>query len=940
MNQRWGQAGAVMCALCAAFLVPSAEARDGAMAFFYGQSIPVDELRLFDRVVVDPGHLSPPEFERLQADGTHVLAYVSVGEISRESPRHAEARHEWFVTENPAWKSDVTDPSHPGYQRFLLAQFEDLWRQGYRGFFLDTLDSPLAAPGTAEQLARRQAALEETVLKLHASHPEADLWVNRGFELLPRIAPAVSGVVAESLFSGYDASKERYVEVEPQAREWLQARLQEVRTRYGLPVAVVDYVQPQRRAEAREIARKIAALGFIPWVSNGNLDALGVGLLESVPRRILMLYDGSLFPDPSRTPAHLVLELPLNHLGYAVDYLDVRHPLPEVPLAGRYAGVVAWFTTSRVPQPEVWRAFLLQQLSSGMRVALFGQLGLEADTALLSRLGLKPTPELTPPLSFGPRSPLIGFEAQPRMYAHDLPAYAAASPEVEIHLGIEGSNGQRAAAVLTAPWGGLATVPYTLLDGFGERQHWIVDPFAFLQKALALESFPIPDVTTENGRRLMTVHIDGDGFGMLAQMPGTPFAGAVVHERILERFRVPTTVSYIEGELSPSGVDAAHSARLEEIARKISQLPHVELASHTFSHPFRWGEVTGDAAPTDDAPSEAAPGQEHHLPIPGYTLDARREVDGSVHFINERIAPRGKAVRVFLWSGDSLPSAQVVAMTRALGLHNVNGGYTTVSHELSSLVAVSPFVRPFEGALRTDVPIQVYAPVADDNSFTGYGAGPFYGYRSVIETLQLTDAPRRLKPLSLYYHFWSGAKVSALRSLEAVYRWALAQPTLPIPLSEYARKVEEFQRLVVARTLDGRYRFGGMDRLRTVRLPEGSGSPELERSVGVATVSELPQGRYVTFSEGTAPELALGQEPPSGPRLAWANGRVLRWERDTRGVALRLTGYVPLKLSVAGTRGKCQLRTGTVAHTGVRRGELIEFTLTGTDTGDARLSCN
>ncbi|WP_158616667.1 bifunctional glycoside hydrolase 114/ polysaccharide deacetylase family protein [Corallococcus sp. CA054B] len=915
--------------LFTALLDSPAHAHGEATAFFYGRPVPVEELRLFDRIVVAPETLSPSERGRLQASGAQVLAYVSIGEINRDSPWHREARREWFLAENRAWKSDVVDSSNPGLQRFLLEQLESLWREGYRGFFFDTLDSPLAAPGTPRQVADRRAGLEELVLELRRRHPEAIVWANRGFELLPRIAPALSGVVAESLFAGYDAGTDSYTEVSADSREWLLSRLNEVRTRYGLPVVVVDYLPPHRRAEARAVAQKIAALGFIPWVSNGHLDALGVGLLESVPRRILALYDGAKFPDPSRSPAHLVLELPLNHLGYAVDYLDVRTALPVIPLSGRYAGVVTWFTEADVPQPDALRSFLLRQLSSGVRVAIFGQLGLSTDTELLGRLGLKPAPKLEPPLSLSAHSPLIGFEAQPRLHSHDLPVFAAASTDVAVHLGVQDAAGHRAAAILTASWGGLATVPYMLDAGFEDRQRWVLDPFAFLQKALALDSFPVPDVTTENGRRLMTVHIDGDGIGLTAQMPGTPFAGAVVLERVLSRFRVPTTVSFIEGELSASGVNAENSDQLERVAQRISALSHVEMASHTYSHPFRWSELIGDGAPEGS----------HHLPIADYQLDPRREVEGSVHYLNERIAPQGKSVQVFHWSGDSLPSAKVVEMTRALGLRNVNGGYTNASLEFPSLSAVSPFSRPFEGALRGDLPIHVYAPVADDNTYTHYGAGPFYGYQDVIQTLVLTDSPRRLKPLSLYYHFWSGAKVSALRALQKVYRWALKQDTQPIFLSEYARKVEEFERLVVLRTLEGHYRFGGMDRLRTVRLPAGSPPPDLARSQGVATVSRLPQGCYVTFAEVKAPALAMGGETAGRPHLAWANGRVLRWEPGEGGVALRLEGHLPLRFAVAGIHGRCRLKTPAGTRLGVKRGALTEFILAEMDTGDAHLSC-
>ena len=56
-----------------------------------------------------------------------------------------------------------------------------------------------------------------------------------------------------------------------------------------------------------------------------SLDILGVGKLEIFPRRVLALYDGQENPDGlQQTDLHKLLAMPLEHLGYAIDYLDVN----------------------------------------------------------------------------------------------------------------------------------------------------------------------------------------------------------------------------------------------------------------------------------------------------------------------------------------------------------------------------------------------------------------------------------------------------------------------------------------------------------------------------------------------------------------------------------------------------------------------------------------
>src|SRR6185312_3408480 len=141
-----------------------------------------------------------------------------------------------------------------------------LWSKGYHRFFLDTLDSYQLGTQDAKKREVQRRALCEIISAMVTRHPDVRILLNRGFELLPDIGKKVHGVVAESLFDRWDAAKSAYVRVPKNDYEWLLARLREVKERYHLPVIVIDYRPPEERAEARETAKKIAALGFQPWV--------------------------------------------------------------------------------------------------------------------------------------------------------------------------------------------------------------------------------------------------------------------------------------------------------------------------------------------------------------------------------------------------------------------------------------------------------------------------------------------------------------------------------------------------------------------------------------------------------------------------------------------------------------------------------------------------
>ena len=91
--------------------------------------------------------------------------------------------------------------------------------------------------------------------------------------------------------------------------------------------------------------------------------------------------------------------------------------------------------------------------------------------------------------------------------------------------------------------------------------------------------------------------------------------------------------------------------------------------------------------------SEAAEG----LNVPGYTMDLRREIVGSSQYINERLAPPDKKVRILLWSGDTAPNAEALEITERAGLRGVA---ETVASLWNGQTGLEVTGRRADGALR------------------------------------------------------------------------------------------------------------------------------------------------------------------------------------------------------------------------------------------------
>jgi uncharacterized protein (TIGR01370 family) len=898
---------ALLLTLAGALCAFTAAAIESA-AFYYGANPPWDELAAFDLVVVEPGHTKTPP--RLTGGKTRLLAYLGVGEVNRTRSYFADIPVAWRLGTNPGWEDNtVIDQAQPGWPAFLVEHaVKPLWDAGYRGFFLDTLDSYELFAKTPEQRAAQVEGLLRVVRAIKARYPNAELVLNRGFELLPQIAPHVLAVAAESVFEGWDAQAKRYRPVPDDWRTALLAELARVKNDYRLPVIAIDYVPPESRPRAREVAERLRGLGFVPWVANAELDALGVGTIEVMPRKILMLHAGT--RDEYALETTLVARyasMPLQWLGYVPVYRDVeREPLPATPLAGRYAGIVTWFQGELGPGRLVTAELLRRALRERVPVAALGRFGFPGDAALAALYALEsPRARRATPASVRLERRLPRAEIEPIADRREFVQLSA--PGAEVLLRVVSDRNETMDAVAVTPWGGYALDPYLLVPLPGERgARWAIEPIEFLRRALVLPEMPVPDVTTESGRRLLLAHIDGDGFASRAEfardwsdrdiaaqpgaVPPTPLAAEVLLRHVLRRNRVPITMSVIQGELAANGLYPQLSAALERIARHMFALPHVEIASHSFSHPFQWQAV----AQSGDARGYA-------LAIPDYRFDLQREIDGSVRYIEERLAPAGKRVKLFLWTGDCNPGNDAVARTAAAGIGNMNGGDTIITRAQPSLTRIGPLGLP------KGTHFQVYAPNQNENLYTNGFRGPFNGYKRVIETFELTEAPRRFKPINIYVHTYSATKRASLEAVNAVFDWALSQHPQPIHASEYVAKVLDFNRLVLAKAPEG-YRVRSEGAVRTLRLPARGGFPDLERSRGVAGFADHAGERYLHLASGEA-SIALAATPPVQPYLESANARVSAFERSATLTRITLQGHVPIALRLAHAEG-CVVRAG------------------------------
>jgi hypothetical protein len=652
--------------------------------------------------------------------------------------------------------------------------------------------------------------------------------------------------------------------------------------------------------------------------------------VEPLRREILALYDGRDEARPDQTRIHRFAEMPLNHLGYVVSYWDINAGLPPPERTARLHGLVSWLSRAQPARYYLWaRALVLR----GARMVVLGNGGVPFGGAspdeanrLFEAIGFRMSGtfiDLTYNARVLYRDRLIGFEQPLDPVLPAFPVVGTWGADVATHLTLENHDAARSlvtSLVITGKHGGYAAGGYLVYEEpITGRTKWIVDPFAFFKLSFGAGAAPIPDVTTLSGRRIYFSHIDGDGWNNVSRIEvyhdkDKISAEVVLRELIAPYPDLPVTVGVIGADVDDryGRVDAAR-----RVARALYALPQVEVATHTYTHPYEWPffenydrdleeKLTG-AGDTDwsalvgDRVARLAkrlvPGRSRKARADAkaddntrlvdddpprafneYPFDLDQETRGAVRAAEE-LAPPGKRAALYLWSGGAEPFEAAIAATRALGVRNMNGGDSRTDADYPSISYLSPIARPV-GAER-----QIYAGAANDYLFVTDGSGRDAGYLNLDATLAATETPRRLKPVNIYYHMFAGERAAQLAAVRHHLDAARAAPVTPIVASHYAAIADGFFATEITALDDSTWLVRHRGALETLRLDDAADlAVDFDRSVGVLGQRRKGSTLYVALDEAQ-PDVLLAVAPRASLQANAAVAHLIegRWVfRDLR----------------------------------------------------------
>lgn len=675
---------------------------------------------------------------------------------------------------------------------------------------------------------------------------------------------------------------------------------------------------------------------------------------DLLKRKVLALYDSRFGKELNiaHTSIHISLEMPLNYLGIDVLYYDLKEGLPNLKYYTDCIGILTCFPIDMgMDDPKMYLRWAKNAIDQGFLYIIIGTFGYHKSN----------NDQYTPTHKINRLNEKIGFSIDdqwidqaynyeisyedPELYPYEAPYPKILSSFPQIHITSDKTHALIVAQDTLNPTeqSNLVLISDTgayIAEGFAasmlnpgsntskEELHWYINPFVFFKKALHLESLPVPDTTTLAGRRIFYSHIDGDSLNSVSEIEKhglkRKICGEIIYEKLLKPFpQLPVTVGFVGADIDKKWVAIKPSL---PVAKKTLALEHIECGSHTYSHPFLWQffntENVNDREkiylykyPYGSWDSSLLSwlraayhqhfstliimetGELYGYIIPrayaNYPFDLNLEIEGSLDKV-QSLAPKGKKAKVLQWSGDCAPWEQPLLLCKKAGVWNINGGTVRLDPEHPSRIGMSGIGKPV-GNQR-----QIYTSADNENLYTFLWKDRFWGFQYVTETWDNTEYPLRLKPINLYYHYYSGEKLASLNALLHNVEYVLNHSLIPVWTSRYLEAANGFYSTKINALSNNRFEIQDRGGLQTIRFdaPYYTGSSvDYANSVGVIGHTFHVNHLYVYLDAHIEnPIISLTKEDTSFPYLVQSNWEIYGLNYSDNTLSFSTWGFGDLEM--------------------------------------------
>ncbi len=671
---------------------------------------------------------------------------------------------------------------------------------------------------------------------------------------------------------------------------------------------------------------------------------------EPIQRQVIAFWDSQVDKIPDDSIIHRTLEMPLNYLGMDVVYYDINKSLPVLSKNDGVRGILVSFqVATKMKEPEQFIEWASDAIELGKKVVLIQNVGFlenskgdftegDVQNKLYEKLGFTNSEQwIDYPFDYrviSKDNELIPFE---KHYPERLPGFylthvISGKAKSYLKVGIPGKPESEADLVILSPHGGYIAIDFgnnfdPLVFASSPRSlGWYVNPFRFFELAFGLTDLPVPDTTTLAGRRIFIATLHGDdwnGNTILEEYKGKDtYNSEVLLEKVIKpNPDIPIAVGFVAADFDPKW---ASKSRSQKTLRDYLSLNQVEASSHTYSHPFYWdffrtggpekeidylhlypygswqnsflswfrskwkqtfhsAEFTKDRLKWGYAKPRAYANEPFNL---------EKEISGALNYLNE-FAPANNKVKLLLWSGDSRPWDVPVQLTQEAGMKNFGGGFVRLDSEYPSVLFIYPTARKPGGI------IQLYATSNADNGYTYGWKDQFYGYEFLPETLKNTDSPRRLKPINLYYHSYSGEFASSVNAILSNIAFIRTQNPIAMRVARYIDIGLGFYSVQIDQLSNNSWKIRDRKGLGTIRFDTPRNRVvDFENSKGVIGYREHQGSLYVYLDAAVEEPILTLKESNTEivPYLIDSNWEVWELNRNANVLNYKTKGWGNLSM--------------------------------------------
>lgn len=611
---------------------------------------------------------------------------------------------------------------------------------------------------------------------------------------------------------------------------------------------------------------------------------------KEIPRKIMAFYKTSEGLSEDNNPIYNHVQLPLNNLGLVVEYFDAEATLPQVNQLDEFRGIIIWFISHEMVNAARYRAWLRQVILAGKRVVVLSGLGayrekgesitpvdraevssiyrlLGLDSNLKTRLNREASIVIKD-------SSFYDYEVKIRPeFVNYLWDVQSLSSKNKILLSLSEGNNEYHAAVLTSSGAFIGAGAFLKWSKDSGTPQWLIDPTRLFYHGFACSDLPVADLNTIGGNRTAFIHIDGDGFSTISKIDRWHICGQLVNDRVLKKFELPFTASVITGEIDPA---YNGNSRTFKTTKEIFKHPHVEPASHGFSHPHDWRkeELSLDMGES-------------------YDFDPVMETQSSVNFIQDQLLPKGKKIELFLWTGMCNPRQSDIENVESQGWLQMNGG----SGKLYDNPSISTFYPPYS---QVGDRYRINSRISNEFEFTNRWLGPYDGFKNVIETIKFTGGHRPVTPANIYFHYYIMEWEEGLQSLRQVLRWIDQQPMTFVYASDYIRSVKDFMTARIYQHGSNRFKIETAGALRTIRFQNEDRGIDLANSKNILGFTKTRRDLLVHLDARETHTVVLGETERPIPHLTYANQLVDSLSLPDNSVDLAVRGYGEFRATLKG----------------------------------------